>query len=74
MSDRLHSTHVRNDQASCLTCHDPHGVKNQTRLINFNTIYVKPFNGLLVFTDRGTGRSSCTLTCHGKAHDKASYP
>jgi cytochrome c553 len=74
LSDQLHRSHVREHQASCLTCHDPHGVKNQSRLINFNTIYVKPFNGQIVFTDRGSDRSACTLTCHGKAHDKAVYP
>ena len=74
LSDCLHRSHVRDDQTSCLTCHDPHGVKSQTRLINFNTLYVKPLNGLIVFTDRGPNGSSCTLTCHGKAHDKAAYP
>ena len=74
LGDQLHRSHVRDQKAACTTCHDPHGVKTQPHLINFNTIYVKPLNGLMVYMDRGPDRSTCTLTCHGKAHDKSAYP
>ncbi len=33
-------------KTACSTCHDAHGVQSQPHLINFNTLYVKPFNGL----------------------------
>jgi predicted CXXCH cytochrome family protein len=73
MADRLHSTHVRDQRTACSTCHDAHGVQTQTHLINFNTIYVKPLNGQITYTDRGNGHSSCTLTCHGANHSNKSY-
>ncbi len=73
MADRLHSRHVREEQTSCSTCHDAHGVQTQPNLINFNTLYVTPNAGRIAYTDRGAGRSTCTLTCHGVSHDNKSY-
>jgi predicted CXXCH cytochrome family protein len=72
MSDRLHSLHVRDQQAACTTCHDSHGVQNQAHLINFNTLYVKASAGRLNYTDLGGGQATCTLSCHGKDHSSAS--
>jgi hypothetical protein len=68
MSDGLHSRHVRSQQTACSTCHDAHGVQSQPHLINFNTLYVKPFNGLTSYKDLGGGQANCTLICHGKVH------
>jgi len=42
-------------------------------LINFNTLYVKPLNGRVGYTDLGAGRSSCTLSCHGADHNNKGY-
>lgn len=69
LSDRLHSKHVRDEKTSCSTCHDAHGVQTQTHLINFNTLYVKPVNGRISYVDNGNGQSTCTLSCHGSAHN-----
>jgi predicted CXXCH cytochrome family protein len=73
MSDPLHGKHVRDQRTSCSTCHDAHGVQTQAHLINFNTLYVTPFNGRIGYLDRGFGRSSCTLVCHGSNHNNKSY-
>lgn len=74
LADRLHASHVRDQQTACTTCHDPHGVRTQSHLINFNTIYVRPLKGQIIYTSRGLDRSTCTLTCHGKVHEQSSYP
>src|ERR1043166_5801232 len=59
-----HRIHVVDNKASCVTCHDSHGVQNSARLINFNSLYVTPLNGRLEFNSTGTFRGNCTLTCH----------
>jgi len=73
LADRMHRQHVRDQKTSCTTCHDAHGVQTQPHLINFNTLYVKPLNGRVGYTDLGGGRSSCTLSCHGADHNNKSY-
>jgi predicted CXXCH cytochrome family protein len=73
MGDRLHSRHVRDQQTACSTCHAAHGVQNQAHLINFNTLYVTPAGGRIAYADQGTGRATCTLTCHGVSHNNKSY-
>jgi predicted CXXCH cytochrome family protein len=73
MADRLHAQHVRDQKTACTTCHDAHGVQTQPHLINFNTLYAKPLSGVLVYQDRGAGRSACTLTCHGYDHKALGY-
>lgn len=70
----LHRLHVRQGHTACTTCHDPHGVPNRSHLINFNTDYVQPLSGLMEFRDTGTFSGTCTLSCHGKAHQNTAYP
>jgi hypothetical protein len=45
-------------------------VADTRALINFNKLYVSPNKGALGFNDAGPGHGSCTLTCHGVAHDE----
>jgi hypothetical protein len=78
-----HSGHLRAG-IPCSACHDPHGVNDtgvsgtgsHTHLINFDVRIVlpKPGSAQPVFDDTGTFSGSCTLTCHGFAHDHTSYP
>lgn len=71
----------------CSACHGAHGVTasgvagvsgtgSHTHLINFDTRIVFPKAGAAypVFSDTGTFSGSCTLVCHGVAHDNLSYP
>lgn len=80
-----HSGHLAAG-APCSACHDAHGVNDSgaaglrgtgshTHLINFDTRIVlpKPGNQSPIFTDTGTFSGSCTLVCHGVAHDNTSY-
>jgi predicted CXXCH cytochrome family protein len=70
-----HRFHIVDRQTACTTCHDSHGVQNAPRLINFNTTYVTASStGLLQYTSTGPGSGTCTLTCHGKDHNAATYP
>ena len=65
-----HKKHVaEGPRAACTTCHDPHGVVQNAHLINFNTTYVSPNNGVIQFNDGAVGNRSCTLTCHGEPHN-----
>jgi len=78
-----HSGHLAAG-APCSACHDPHGVSeagapgtgSHTHLINFDVRIVLPKTGsaVPVFVDTGTFSGSCTLVCHGVAHDNTSYP
>lgn len=77
-----HSLHVRDNNTPCSACHDPHGIStitagrsDHTHLINFDTTIVRPLTGTAQteFTDLGTTAGSCTLTCHGVAHDNLEY-
>jgi predicted CXXCH cytochrome family protein len=77
-----HATHVVNDKASCSVCHDPHGVSSAAggsptqngALINFDTRSVTPnAKGVRSFTSLGPGHGQCSLSCHGKDHDRAAY-
>jgi predicted CXXCH cytochrome family protein len=70
-SFKFHRKHVVEKQTACTTCHDSHGVADTRALINFNKLYVGPNKGVLPrFNDGGVGHGSCTLTCHGSAHDE----
>lgn len=64
--------------ASCSTCHDPHGVPggtstNNSHLINFNTAVVSPYNGVMQYTSLGVGTGRCQLVCHGTSHTPWTY-
>ncbi len=70
-----HNLHVVDVRASCTTCHDPHGVQENTHLINFNIEYVKQNSaGELKWEDLGDLSGKCYLTCHGKDHAPLGYP
>jgi predicted CXXCH cytochrome family protein len=72
-----HKTHIEDYRAACTTCHDSHA-SSQPHLINFNTTYVQPYNGILNYTSTGPNHGTCTLTCHdgsgvGKPHAPKTY-
>lgn len=69
-----HRRHVQDAKVACTTCHDAHGVSGSTHLINFNTDYVSANSaGRLAFTHTGRFQGTCSLTCHGVAHDNRNY-
>ena len=68
-----HRLHVDEEQTACTTCHDPHGVTDNTHLINFNMDYVTPQDGIMEFIDTGRFSGNCTLSCHGFSHQNTSY-
>ena len=73
-SFKYHKKHISDVKAACTTCYDPHGVANNTHLINFNTAYVTASsNGKSEFVDKGTFHGNCSLRCHGKDHKALSY-
>ena len=74
---RYHKKHIEEFKAACTTCHDSHAA-TQPHLINFNTVYVQPYNGVLNYTSAGPNHGTCTLTCHdgsgqNKPHAAKSY-
>jgi len=69
----MHRKHVVDDKIACTTCHDSHGVQGKARLINFNTTYVSPNNGLIQYNSTGMFSGNCTLSCHGKGHQATPY-
>jgi hypothetical protein len=58
-----HRTHLEDYRAACTTCHDSHA-SSQPNLVNFNTLYVQPYNGVLQYQSAGPNHGTCTLTCH----------
>jgi predicted CXXCH cytochrome family protein len=76
-----HASHTINDQASCSTCHDPHGISggnalNNYALVNFDKGVVGPSSsGVLSYQTLGPGtfHGTCYLKCHGKDHNPLSY-
>jgi predicted CXXCH cytochrome family protein len=67
-----HSSHI-NAGFSCSTCHTAHGMGATSgtisgeRLVNFDVNVVAPNGGLPIAYNRAA--NSCTLTCHGAAHN-----
>jgi len=75
-----HRRHVVELAASCATCHDAHGSRDNTHLINFMTrdrdgrgVVAPSGSGLLEFQDLGRFAGQCSLTCHGADHDPLVY-
>lgn len=73
----FHQKHIVDFKAACTTCHDSHG-SSQPHLINFNTTYVKSYNGLIQYNSTGPNHGNCTLSCHdgdgvNKNHTPKSY-
>ena len=64
------------ERASCSICHDPHGISstqgnltNNKFLINFDTRFVTPSNGILRIDDLGGRSVRCYMVCHGENHN-----
>jgi predicted CXXCH cytochrome family protein len=73
-SFKYHRLHVQEENASCTTCHDPHGVQGNARLINFDTKYVTANrNGQLSYLSTGPFSGTCSLRCHGVNHNNMRY-
>ena len=71
-----HKRHIVEERTPCSVCHDPHGVQDNTRLINFDRDVVEPSikaGSGPTFTDLGNRQGSCTLLCHGEDHDDERY-
>ncbi len=77
-----HARHVRDQDAPCSACHDPHGIStisssgsDHTHLINFDVTIVRPLytTGTLAYRDLGDRTGTCTLTCHNQIHDTRPY-
>ena len=83
LSGFSHQRHINTRTKSCVNCHDPHGSHSYNHLINFQTnstytggpYVIDPAgaNTQPVFQDNGTYTGSCTLNCHGNAHNGRSY-
>jgi len=74
---QFHKKHIEEFKAACTTCHDSHA-STQPHLVNFNTTYVLPYNGVISYTSTGVNHGTCTLTCHdgsgqNKTHQAKSY-
>ena len=67
-----HARHVKQDGFSCSVCHTGHGMGAQSgtlsgeRLVNFDIKVVAPNGAVPVSYNRVT--NSCSLVCHGHAH------
>ncbi len=77
---KVHRKHIIDEDISCNSCHDPHGISssqgnstNNTHLINFDLSVVSPYNGRLEFVDLGNYSGKCYLECHGEQHKPESY-
>jgi len=70
-----HARHVKQDGFSCSVCHTAHGMGGQMatvsgeRMVNFDANVVAPNGTTPISYQRAT--NSCSLTCHGYAHNLA---
>jgi predicted CXXCH cytochrome family protein len=73
-----HARHVKQDGFSCSVCHTAHGMGGQMatvsgeRMVNFDVNVVAPNGTFPISYQRAT--NSCSLTCHGHAHNLAGTP
>ena len=77
-----HKQHVVDQHTSCAVCHDPHGARQNTYLINFMMMtregapVVRPSkSGRLEYVPDPArpGHGKCYMTCHSTDHNPASY-
>ncbi len=77
-----HKQHVIDQHTSCAVCHDPHGSRQSTYLINFMEMskqgapVVRPSkSGRLEYVPDPArpGHGKCYMTCHNTDHNPASY-
>jgi predicted CXXCH cytochrome family protein len=77
MSDQSfskHKLHVGDKNIACTSCHDPHGVEQQAKLINYNRTYTSPSsNGRYEYRSTGFRSGNCSVSCHGVDHTGWSY-
>jgi len=72
-----HARHI-NDGFSCSVCHTAHGMPGISasisgeRMVNFDIAVVAPNGATPISYNRAT--NSCSLTCHGHAHQLAGAP
>ena len=70
-----HTNHVVTDGFSCSVCHTAHGMGSTSatisgeRLVNFDVNVVAPNGTTPITYSYNGGNDSCTLTCHGVAHN-----
>lgn len=78
-----HRLHLREEQESCINCHDPHGSQKYPHLLNFlvQTTYggrnyqITGSGGFAepTWRDDGVFRGTCSLNCHGENHNPERY-
>ncbi len=71
-SFKAHKMHVVYNQISCAQCHDAHGSRTNTSLINFDNSAVFPNSfGEMIFMPTVHGKPRCYLSCHsnGKIYE-----
>jgi len=68
-----HDKHVRGEDTPCNVCHDPHASSGSPKLINFDLSVVNPYQSTLEYVSTGRFQGYCTLSCHGKSHNRLSY-
>ncbi len=77
-----HRKHVVEKQAPCAACHDAHGSRQNSHLIDFmvrdraGRAVVSPSQSQkrLEYVSLGQGRGQCYLICHGTNHEPKTYP
>ncbi len=76
-----HRSHLQGRApASCAVCHDAHGSRQQSGLLNFmlrdragTAVVGATSQGRLEFRAVGDGHGECSLLCHGVEHDQRRY-
>lgn len=74
-----HRLHVEEENASCSTCHNPHGSVGNRALLRIGedagrgALAASGRSGRLEYLSLGPGAGACYLTCHGADHGPESY-